>query len=58
MNNPTCTVHCATTTTNYYISPGKRNFFWYMLVLLSSIVQVTNEYILFENMLLTEIYQY
>lgn len=36
---------------------GNRNFSWYTLMLLLSIVQITNEYILFGNMLLTEIYQ-
>lgn len=56
MNNVTYTVHCAAKNIIVY-NQGKRNFFWYMLVLLLSIVQIMNEYILFENMLLTEIYQ-
>lgn len=53
---PSCTAHLITKQIIAY-HQGNRNFFWYILELLLSIVQIMNEYILFRNMLLTEIYQ-
>lgn len=41
MNNPTCTVHCATKKGNYCISPAKEEF---LLVYVSAVIEHCTNY--------------